>query len=540
MRTFMAGTIGLSLGLGSAFAQSPSNQQAAATLGRPVPAATLGRPSALTQQAVESTFQPTVYRVERPSGIAPVSGESAPLLAPIMGPPASDAPMQPMPMPPGGGPGSTATPPNAPAPSSSTPNYGPAASAPPYGSGWVPYNAYQGNPGYGMSGCSSGCCQTGCGGPSWLNWGVPANSYNEHIWTSLDLLFVSVPGIHTPLPLALHGTVPYTGAALPPTTVAIGNNDLINDLRLGGRLGAGLWLDPCHVNGFDASLMFVGPATRDISVSTNAAFPTLLRPYIVVNTPLPGTPAIPPTPPGQPNFADIVGQSGTAGTVAVHTYSFLVGGDADYRRQIFSNCGTTANLLLGFRYLHLDESLTITESGVGAAGAAPAVFALSDRFATTNNFYGGQIGLAIEKVWGPWSLESDVKIALGSTSQTVNISGANNFAANAAAGLFAQDSNSGIYNHSNVSVIPELGLKLGYQMTPRWRLTMGFTFLYWSNVLQPGNQIDPIVDETKVPKPGAPPQVFAPLPSANAHPIIPFTRSDYYVYGMTVGLTYKW
>jgi hypothetical protein len=534
MRSILAGTIGLSLGLTGAWAQYPADQQAAASLGRPVPAATLGRPSALTQQAVESTFQPTVSRVLPATGIMTASGESAPLLAPILAPPGADL-QTPRPMPTDGVPPPAPTP----APASQAPNYAPGMAGPPPGSGWVPYGQGFGYPACGPNGCSPYGCQGTCGGQALFNWGAPANSYNNLIWLGADLLFVTVPGIHTPIPLALHGTVPYTGAALPPTTIAIGQNDLINDLRLGAKFSAGIWFDPCHINGVDADVFFAGPASRDTLVTTSAAFPTLLRPYINVNTPLPGTPAIPPTPPGQPNFADIVGQSGTAGAVLVHTYSFMDGAEVNYRRQLFANCGSSAYLLLGFRYLHMNEELDITESAT-VAGVVPPVLSLTDRFNTTNDFYGGQIGFVLEKDWGPWSLESDMKVALGANSETVTISGSNNFARNTSIGLFAQPSNIGTYNHNNASVVPEFDLKLGYQMTPRLRLQMGLTFMYWSNVLQPGNQIDPIVDETMVPKPGAPPATFAPLSAANTHPIIPFARSDYYMYGLTFGFTYKW
>src|SRR5205085_3288072 len=106
--------------------------------------------------------------------------------------------------------------------------------------------------------------------------------------------------------------------------------------------------------------------------------------------PIPPTPAPPPV---RPNFADVVANVGDTGSIRVHTDSFLLGGDLNLRHQLLGGCGSVLDGLLGFRYMRLDESITITESGTPAAGGGP--FTLSDRFRTVNNFYAGQIGLAV-------------------------------------------------------------------------------------------------------------------------------------------------
>jgi len=38
------------------------------------------------------------------------------------------------------------------------------------------------------------------------------------------------------------------------------------------------------------------------------------------------------------------------------------------------------------------------------------------------------------------------------------------------------------------SVIPELGVTLGYDLTSRLRATAGYTFMYWSNVSRPATR----------------------------------------------------
>src|SRR5438876_10869813 len=105
MRSILAATIGLTLGLAGLMAQSPDS---AVSLGRPVPAASLGRPTPLLNSRGELPFQPAAYRTDKISG---VSSDSAPMLAPITTTP-DDPPTAPArPTPGAGGPGPRRTPP---------------------------------------------------------------------------------------------------------------------------------------------------------------------------------------------------------------------------------------------------------------------------------------------------------------------------------------------------------------------------------------------------------------------------------------------
>ena len=55
-------------------------------------------------------------------------------------------------------------------------------------------------------------------------------------------------------------------------------------------------------------------------------------------------------------------------------------------------------------------------------------------------------------------------------------------------------SNIGHFSQSQFAVVPEIGVKLGYQLTPNLRLQAGYNFLFWSNVVRPGQQIDTSVN----------------------------------------------
>jgi hypothetical protein len=61
-----------------------------------------------------------------------------------------------------------------------------------------------------------------------------------------------------------------------------------------------------------------------------------------------------------------------------------------------------------------------------------------------------------------------------------------------------------------LGVVPEVGVKVGYQVTPHLRAQVGYDFLYWSDVVRPGSQIDPLINTNLIPPatpggPGRPP-----------------------------------
>src|SRR5204862_492234 len=80
-------------------------------------------------------------------------------------------------------------------------------------------------------------------------------------------------------------------------------------------------------------------------------------------------------------------------------------------------------------------------------------------------------------------------------------------------GLLALPSNIGRYSRDRFAVLPEASINLGYQVTPWLRATAGYTFLYCSNVVRPGDQVNLAVNPTQLPS-----NLTAPAPSGPAHP----------------------
>lgn len=130
-----------------------------------------------------------------------------------------------------------------------------------------------------------------------------------------------------------------------------------------------------------------------------------------------------------------------------------------------------------------------------------------------------------------------MKVAVGTTQSTVNINGNTVITDVAGAtssgpgGVLAQPSNIGQYSSSEFSVLPELGLNLGYDLSCRTRITVGYTMLYWSNVGRPGDQIDLSINERQF-FPGQ-------TPVGAQQPQFEFASSSFWTHGLSVGLDYR-
>ncbi len=127
-----------------------------------------------------------------------------------------------------------------------------------------------------------------------------------------------------------------------------------------------------------------------------------------------------------------------------------------------------------------------------------------DQFQTSNLFNGGQIGTRLGAHYDIFSIDVITKLALGSMHESVTINGATSTTAplainQAAGGIFAQTSNIGHYSRDVFAVVPEVNLNLGVQVTQRIKAYVGYSFVYLSNVVRPGDQIDRSINVNRVP-----------------------------------------
>ncbi|MCC6417939.1 MAG: BBP7 family outer membrane beta-barrel protein [Gemmataceae bacterium] len=329
----------------------------------------------------------------------------------------------------------------------------------------------------------------------------------------------------------------------PTTTVLFGGDRLNQGMFPGGRFRAGYWLDDCHTCGIDVGGFFLARRSDSFAASSPGT-PVIARPFIAR------------TPNGQAESAELTASPGSnpgdlfslSGNIRVNASTRFWGAEANVRHLLCCGCDWRLEGLLGYRYLGLDEDLSITEDVVLlrpiniASGALPAGtrVVIADRFETSNQFHGGQVGVSGEWQRGRWFVGGTVKVALGNMHQTVDINGHTTIAPpggprqDFAAGLLAVGSNSGSFSRDRFAVVPEVGLKVGFQLTDSLRAWVGYDFLYVSSVVRPGDQIDRVIDVNQIPIVGGP------APAPPARPLVPFRATDFWAQGLNLGVEWRY
>jgi hypothetical protein len=352
----------------------------------------------------------------------------------------------------------------------------------------------------------------------------------DRFWFRADYLLWWIKDSHTP-PLVTTGspTDPLPGALGQPGTAILFGGNLNYEERSGARFTGGLWFDDAQQFGLEAGYFFLGVRSAQFTATSAglAGSPVLARPFFDVLT-------------GGEDASLVALPGVAAGTVSVSAPSYLQGFETNLLASLWQASHGRVTLLAGFRYLDLHEDLDIGESDQILPGSPvfPGdTIAVGDHFDTRNNFYGGQAGLRASFQRDAWELEGVAKVALGATHEVVTISGATSIlppggpAQNFPAGLLALPSNSGTFSRNVFAVVPEGELNLGYHVTRWLRAYVGYTFLYCSDVVRPGDQIDRTINRQQVPT-----SLLAGPLTGPARPAFSFVGTGFWAQGVNLGL----
>lgn len=339
-----------------------------------------------------------------------------------------------------------------------------------------------------------------------------ADSQGPRIWGNAEYLMWWVRRASTP-PLVVTGSAadPFPGALdQPGTRILFGNRDLDFGRFNGLRLSLGGWLDAENRFGIEASGFFLETRSVRFSAAGNAnGQPFLATPFINAVTGNENVYFI------SQNFADPNLTALLTGAVAVANstslWSWEINGTANLAR---SNVWSL-DFLAGFRETSLREdfSYATTVENIVPGGASlflqntidpPFTVSTLDQFRTSNLFNGGQIGARLERRWDMFSVDLVTKLAMGAMHESVTIGGVTSTTAplavnQAVGGIFAQASNIGHYSRDVFAVIPEVDLNVGVQVTKHIKAFVGYSFVYLSNVVRPGDQIDRGINVNRVP-----------------------------------------
>ncbi len=375
--------------------------------------------------------------------------------------------------------------------------------------------------------CLPKCCEV-CGPPG-------------RCWVSAEYLLWwirpdNVPPLVTTSPASSLGILGQPG-----TRVLIGGDSLDDDPLHGGRFVVGTWLDCCQTKGIEIGYFFLSSRSTELAAGGNGqpGSPTIARPFFNVLTGRQDSELV--------NLPGVVG-----GNVIVNSDARLQGLTPNLICNLHCcgpvDCcnphGYRVDLLVGPRIYHLEEDVTIRED-LSVNPTIPVLggsrIRIRDTFDTENFFYGGFLGARAEV----WRNRCFVNVtggaALGNTHQRVRIDGttaitpASGATVNRTGGLLTQQSNIGRYSRDEFSVIPELSVNVGYQVTHCLRAFVGYNLIYWTNVVRPGEQIDTGLNTTQLPTLGGQSTLVGP-----ARPTFRFNDTDFWAQGVSVGVQFRY
>ncbi len=323
----------------------------------------------------------------------------------------------------------------------------------------------------------------------------------------------------------------------PNSEVLFGNDQIANSASSGARISAGFWFPNNTCWGLDASYFFLGKRTSSFyNFTAGASGIGTGRPFIDEDG-VPQTEYIA-VPPGRVPGIPLGGDGSFLATYSTQLWGF----DANLRRKLMCGPRGHLDLLLGYRHLQLNDTFNMQEdiTQFNTPGIGNTRQFLSDRFSTNNTFHGGQIGIDGERKIGRRAfLAGSFKFAMGNMSQTVRIAGnsfrvePNGLRTDFRGALYTSPTNIGTYTANRFCVMPELGLRIGIDLTDNLRMFAGYNLLYVSEVVRAGEQIDQVVNLSRSP-------IFG-IPATGAfRPGVLFRTNDFVAHGLNAGLEYKW
>lgn len=413
-----------------------------------------------------------------------------------------------------------------------------------------------GSCGGGSNSCSPSSCGSGCGSAyDCALGGCCRQSYSlgRH-WVMGEYLMWWMKGSNVPALLTTsdNGTPVGQAGVLGnnATSTLYPNSNFDDQERHGGRLRAGMWLDPCRRIGIQGDYFQLGNLSNNFALNSNGN-PILARPfYDVVD---------------DQQDRELLAYPGLVnGGIHSFSNSYLNGAGVNMMLNLTPCCQNGCSQdacgccqpqiccpckqispLGGYRFLNLSENIQINQRAVienpaalGIPVAAGTSIDSQDRFSTRNEFHGGNMGLQSWFYHGRWSLGLMGSVALGTSFQQVQVLGNSVVTVPGLdpvvnqGGLLALPSNIGTYQRNVFSVVPEANFTVGYALNCHLRATVGYSFLYWTNTLRAAEQIDPNINPTQFP--------YIANPQGPNAPRVRFNESDIWLQGINLGLTYTW
>lgn len=348
----------------------------------------------------------------------------------------------------------------------------------------------------------------------------PVGPLGPH-WGSNELLYWWP--MRQPLPSLAVGTRNGTSALL------LGGHALDSQPSAGGRFSTGWSTNTAETAGLEVVYFFLGTRTFHQNVRSfgGGSAPTLGLPYTNAAT-------------GLGEVLTLARPGASDSTLTALTSVRVQGWEVNTVANVVDEKYVKLNALLGWRYFQVHEGVRLEQmqirypDGIGAIRTA-------DQFDAHNRFHGGQLGLQADVRRGIVFCEITAKIAFGQTYEVVKNEGMTVFqpaglGAPASqifggSGLYVQPSNAGRTANGVFAVVPEGTFKFGFRLGDTGRVYVGYSFLYLSDAVRPGDQIDRTLNPAQIPLVSGTAPVLG-----SERPARLFNRSDFWVQGLVIGL----
>ncbi|MDB5313685.1 MAG: hypothetical protein JWO38_7887 [Gemmataceae bacterium] len=299
-------------------------------------------------------------------------------------------------------------------------------------------------------------------------------------------------------------------AGSPNGPAVYGNEHLTTPFRAGLGLNGGVWLDAEQVHGIDGSFYYLGQGGNNT---------LLFSPGATYFLPTANGGAFPLSDPA----------AGYAGSYQAGLITHFSSADVDYRQNVLCGPGGRVDALVGYRYGNLGETFEVYGKRLGPGGE---IVRFRDDAKATNQFHGGQIGLAGEYRFDRWYVGATGKVAFGTVFTNTALSGM--FRVNGTVipyGFYARPGTAGETDSSRFGVMPTVGLTFGRQLGEHARVYVGYNLLYLTGVTRGPDVLTPLPNVL-----AANPQAVSPAASVQRNT----PASDFWVQSLSLGLEWRY
>lgn len=345
----------------------------------------------------------------------------------------------------------------------------------------------------GSCGCDN-CCSCGCNGG-----GFGGADYGRRGWLQFDTLMWFRKAQSTP-PLLTRSPA---GTPIAAMGIVESGSDVLyggkigDRLNSGGRVRAGMWLDPNQQLGVQQEFFALGSGSESASFGGNNEI--LARPFFntssAVNAPDAQVFNMPDVLGGTTTFRD---ESKVFSSATSILWNLGASGSYDQSQR--------TDLSLGYRFFRIDEEFEAREqfSPLSSRFVDATSYSLNDQIETRNTFHGVEFGATHARRSGPWGWDAGTSLAIGDLRRTATVDGSTSIVV---PGLTSTTFPGGFYvgpedirriSDHDLSVIPQAQFNLSRAIAANWRLRAGYNFLYLGSAFRPNSFLDTSFDGARL------------------------------------------